>query len=286
MKITENTIAIADLNWFYREASSELASKQSKLAAERSPVVLLHGLPSQSLTWSGLLELLGEQGWRAIAPDWIGSGFSSKPEKREFAYTPEVYLQALGDFLTTLELSKISLIVQGFLASVGIQYALRHPEQIDRLIILNTPLTPTVKLPWLMKQWTIPFLGDMVTQDPLLIDRTLEGGSGFVISDARLDIYRKPFLKTSASGRALLTTTKNLNFAKTLIEIETGLKQWQKPTLLIWGMQDPWLTLDPVEALVAQNPQLELFKLPEAKHYPQEHWPQEIGEAVIRFLRR
>ena len=283
MKITENTIAIADLNWFYREVSSELASQ---LAAERSPVVLLHGLPSQSLTWSGLLELLGEQGWRAIAPDWIGSGFSSKPEKREFAYTPEVYLEALGDFLTTLELSKISLIVQGFLASVGIQYALRHPEQIDRLIILNTPLTPTVKLPWLMKQWTIPFLGDMVTQDPLLIDRTLEGGSGFVISDARLDIYRKPFLKTSASGRALLTTTKNLNFAKTLIEIETGLKQWQKPTLLIWGMQDPWLTLDPVEALVAQNPQLELFKLPEAKHYPQEHWPQEIGEAVIRFLRR
>ncbi len=283
MKITENTIAIADLNWFYREVSSELASQ---LAAERSPVVLLHGLPSQSLTWSGLLELLGEQGWRAIAPDWIGSGFSSKPEKREFAYTPEVYLEALGDFLTTLELSKISLIVQGFLASVGIQYALRHPEQIERLIILNTPLSPTVKLPWLMKQWTIPFLGDMVTQDPLLIDRTLEGGSGFVISDARLDIYRKPFLKTSASGRALLTTTKNLNFAKTLIEIETGLKQWQKPTLLIWGMQDPWLTLDPVEALVAQNPQLELFKLPEAKHYPQEHWPQEIGEAVIRFLRR
>jgi haloalkane dehalogenase len=283
VKITENTIAIADLNWFYREVSSELASQ---LAAERSPVVLLHGLPSQSLTWSGLLELLGEQGWRAIAPDWIGSGFSSKPEKREFAYTPEVYLEALGDFLTTLELSKISLIVQGFLASVGIQYALRHPEQIERLIILNTPLSPTVKLPWLMKQWTIPFLGDMVTQDPLLIDRTLEGGSGFVISDARLDIYRKPFLKTSASGRALLSTTKNLNFAKTLIEIETGLKQWQKPTLLIWGMQDPWLTLDPVEALVAQNPQLELFKLPEAKHYPQEHWPQEIGEAVIRFLRR
>lgn len=283
MKITENTIAIADLNWFYREVSSDSASK---LAAERSPVVLLHGLPSQSLTWSGLLELLGEQGWRAIAPDWIGSGFSSKPEKREFAYTPEVYLQSLGDFLSALELPKISLIVQGFLASVGIQYALRHPAQIDRLIILNTPLTPTVKLPWLMQQWTIPFLGDMVTQDPLLIDRTLEGGSGFVISDARLDIYRKPFLKTSASGRALLTTTKNLNFAKTLTEVETGLKQWQKPILLIWGMQDPWLTLDPVEALVAENPQLELFKLPEAKHYPQEHWPQEIGEAVIRFLRR
>jgi pimeloyl-ACP methyl ester carboxylesterase len=229
---------------------------------------------------------LGDKGWRAIAPDWIGSGFSSKPEKREFAYTPEVYLQALGDFLAALELPRISLIVQGFLASVGIQYALRHPDQIDRLIILNTPLAPTVKLPWPMKQWTIPFIGDMVTQDPLLVDRTLEGGSGFVISDEKLDIYRKPFLKTSASGRALLTTTKNLDFATTLTEVSTGLQKWQKPTLFLWGLQDPWLTLETVESLVAQNSQLELVKLPEAKHYPQEHWPKEVGAIVIDFLRR
>ena len=39
-----------------------------------------------------------------------------------------------------------------------------------------------------MQQWTIPFVGDMLTQDPLLVDRTLEGGSGFVISDGNLDV--------------------------------------------------------------------------------------------------
>jgi haloalkane dehalogenase len=27
-----------------------------------------------------------------------------------------------------------------------------------------------------------------------------------------------------------------------------------------------------------------LVKLPEAKHYPQEHWPQEISEAIVNFL--
>ncbi len=40
-----------------------------------------------------------------------------------------------------------------------------------------------------MQQWGVPFVGDMLTQDPLLVDRTLEGGSKYRISDQDLDIY-------------------------------------------------------------------------------------------------
>ncbi len=279
MKITENILEIGSLEWFYREAVPNSTNKNS-------PVLLLHGLPSQSYTWLPILTQLGENGFRAIAPDWIGSGLSGKPEKRDFAYTPQAYLQALTDFINTLNLDQIILIVQGYLASVGIQYALQNSDRIDKLVILNTPLVSTAKLPWLMTQWTLPFVGDMVTQDPLLIDRTLEGGSGFIVSDEKLDVYRRPYLKTSAVGRALMVTTKNLNLAKTMLEIETGLKSWTKPSLIIWGMLDPWLSFEPIEQLVKNNSQIELAKLPEAKHYPQEHWPKEVGELLIPFIRR
>lgn len=279
MKITENILEIGSLEWFYREAVPNSANKNS-------PVLLLHGLPSQSYTWLPILTQLGENGFRAIAPDWIGSGLSGKPEKRDFAYTPQAYLQALTDFINTLNLDQTILVVQGYLASVGIQYALQNGDRIDKLVILNTPLVSTAKLPWLMTQWTLPFVGDMLTQDPLLIDRTLEGGSGFIVTDEKLDVYRRPYLKTSAVGRALMVTTKNLNLAKTMLEIETGLKSWTKPSLIIWGMLDPWLSFEPIEQLVKNNSQIELAKLPEAKHYPQEHWPKEVGKILIPFLRR
>jgi haloalkane dehalogenase len=233
-----------------------------------------------------ILNQLAENGFQAIAPDWIGSGLSDKPEKRDFAYTPQAYLEALTDLINTLNLERLSIVVQGYLASVGIQYALQNSQKIEKLVILNTPLTPAVKLPWPMTQWTLPFVGDMVTQDPLLIDRTLEGGSGFVVKDEKLDVYRRPYLKTSAVGRALMVTTKNLKLAKTMPEIESGLKSWSKPVLIIWGMLDPWLGAEPIEQLVKTNSQLELIKLPEAKHYPQEDWPDEIGEVLIPFLRR
>lgn len=279
MKITDKTLDTGKLEWFYREGVPETPN-------HKPPVLLLHGLPSQSYTWLPILNQLAENGFQAIAPDWIGSGLSDKPEKRDFAYTPQAYLEALTDLIQALNLERLSIVVQGYLASVGIQYALQNSDRIEKLVILNTPLTPTAKLPWPMTQWTLPFVGDMVTQDPLLIDRTLEGGSGFVVSDEKLDVYRRPYLKTSAVGRALMITTKNLKLAKTMPEIESGLKSWSKPTLVIWGMLDPWLAAEPVEQLVKTNSQLELIKLPEAKHYPQEHWPDEIGEILIPFLRR
>jgi haloalkane dehalogenase len=279
VKITDKTLDTGKLEWFYREGVPETPN-------HKPPVLLLHGLPSQSYTWLPILNQLAENGFQAIAPDWIGSGLSDKPEKRDFAYTPQAYLEALTDLIKALNLERLSIVVQGYLASVGIQYALQNSDRIEKLVILNTPLTPTAKLPWPMTQWTLPFVGDMVTQDPLLIDRTLEGGSGFVVSDEKLDVYRRPYLKTSAVGRALMITTKNLKLAKTMAEIESGLKSWSKPTLVIWGMLDPWLAAEPVEQLVKTNSQLELIPLPEGKHYPQEHWPDEIGEVLIPFLRR
>ncbi len=280
MKISENTLAVGQFSWFYRQINPSYS-------APTTPVVLLHGLPSQSLCWTGVMPLLAEKGLTAIATDWLGFGFSDKPERREFAYTTAAYEQALADFLQALQLDKISLVVQGFLATVGIEYALNHPDQIDRLVILNTPVVPPVKLPWPMKQWTIPLVGDMVTQDPLIIDRTLEGGSGFVISDERLAVYRQPWLKTSASGRALMAATKNLQLPTLLPTISNRLQNdWPKPTCFIWGALDKWLPIEPIQALVKDHNHLELVALPEAKHYPQEHFPQEVGEALTTFLRR
>ena len=279
VSITEQVIEVGTHQWFYREATPDQAS-------DCPPVLLLHGLPSHSYTWRDVMPKLAQYGLQAIAPDWVGSGFSAKPERREFPYTPDAYLQALEAFLKVLDIENCFLIVQGFLGSVGLQYALRHPDQIERLVVFNTPLSPASKLPRQMKQWGLPLIGDMLTQDPLLVDRTLEGGSGFVISDQNLEVYRKPYLTSSATGRALKATVNNINFSTSMAEIESGFSDWSKPTLLIWGMADPWLSSSAAEALSQSQSNVELFELKEAKHYPQEHWSEEVSPTIVNFLRR
>lgn len=273
----EQTLTVGKLEWFYREARPE--------STDKPPVLLLHGIPAHSFMWLEMLTPLAENGRRAIAPDWPGFGSSSKPDRRDFAYTPQGFLDALEGFIEALEIDRFSLIVQGFVGSVGIQYAFKESEKIERLIILNTPVSAEARLPQTMRQWGFPFIGDMLTQDPLLVDRTLEKGSGYVIADENLAVYRQPFLKNSQAGRALVATVKNMQLSAAMAELERGWRDWKGSTLFIWGMEDPWLNSAAVERL-ASVPNRELVKLPEGKHYPQEHFTKEIGEQAINFLRR
>ncbi|MEA5604179.1 alpha/beta fold hydrolase [Nostoc sp. UHCC 0252] len=278
MSITEHKISVDSLEWFYRES---LPIGRTDLA----PVLLLHGLVSQSYSWRNIIPALANQGTRAIAPDWIGYGFSAKPEKRDFAYTPDAFITALEGFIKALEIEHFSLVVQGFLGSVGLQYALRHPEQIANLAILNTPISTAAKLPWKIKQMGLPLAGEVMTQDPLLVDRTLEAGSRYRIGDKDLDIYRKPFLQTSSSGRSLLSSIRNLQLDSAMTEIESGFKEWQQPILIQWGVIDPWLSVDIAQNFTNSTPNSELIKLNNVGHYPQEHYHEAILEDLLPFVR-
>jgi len=279
VSIQENSIQVGSLQWFYREATPVNPSTQP-------PVLLLHGLPSQSYSWSALMPDLAEKGFRAIAPDWIGAGFSAKPDRRKFAYTPDAFIKALAEFIQHLQIERFYLVVQGFLGSVGLQYALRYPDQVERLAILNTPVSSASQLPWKIKQLGLPLVGDMLTQDPLLVDRTLEGGSGYRVSDKDLDVYRRPFLSSSDAGRSLLMTVKNLQLKSSMAEIEAGFRNWNQPTLIIWGIKDPWLPLVQVQEFAKMIKNVELVELEEAGHYPQDHWSEKVSNNLLLFLRR
>jgi pimeloyl-ACP methyl ester carboxylesterase len=277
--ISENTIEVNGLNWFYREMNP-LGDEQ------RLPVLMLHGIVAQSYSWRGVMPTLAEQGFRTIAPDWIGHGFSERPDKRDFPYTPEAFVNALAAFVDALGLEKFHVVAQGFLGTGGIQYALQNPDRVDRLVIVNAPISPEAKLPWKMRQFGIPLAGDMITQDPLLVDRTLEGGGPYQVDDDDLDVYRRPFLQTSDVGRALMTTVRRLNLPTVTQEIQAGLEKWDHPTLLLWGISDPWLPVELAETCVKSLSSGELQTLEEVGHYAQEDWAEKVTTAVSSFLRQ
>lgn len=277
MSIKTDKVRAGKFQWFYR---------QTEMESERTPILFLHGLPAHGYTWQKLMSFLADENIPSIAPDWLGCGFSDKPSQRDFDYTPEAFIAELDRLVIALKLEKFYLAVQGFLGSVGIQYALQNPDRLEGLIILNTPVAGNAKLPWSMKQFTLPLVGDMATQDPLLVDRTIEKGSGFVVADKDLDVLRKPFLQSSKVGRSLMAIAKKLQLNKTTPEIEAGLRQWSKPTLIIWGAADKWLDLEAVKQLAAANPEITLVELPTAKHYPQEHWASDIAKQIVEFFRR
>jgi len=89
------------------------------------PVLLLHGLPSQSYSWRKIC-----QHWQPKVQErsHLTGLVLASPQNQsdEFAYTPDAFVTALAEFILALEIERFSLVVQGFLGSVGLQYALRY----------------------------------------------------------------------------------------------------------------------------------------------------------------
>lgn len=276
MQLLKKKITVNGFEWFYRETDNT--------PGDRLPILFLHGLPSHSFGWCDVMAKLGDANFYCIAPDWLGSGFSAYPSTREFDYTPAGYESELKAFLDALQIERCHIVVQGYLGHIGILFAQNNPERGDRLAILNTPILPGSKLPWKMQQWGIPFAGDMLTQDPLLVDRTLEGGSGYVISDGNLDTYRKPFLTTSAVGRSLMATTRRLDLKKVLPELTEKLKARTEKTLFLWGIEDEWLDNAALQNWVKKETSHQWISIEEAKHYPQEHFAEAIAPHLSKFF--
>jgi pimeloyl-ACP methyl ester carboxylesterase len=279
MTIAMQEIQAGKYTWFYREAIPENPR-------DRSHVVFLHGLISQSYSWRDVQPALANEGFRSLAPDWLGCGNSDVPDRLDFPYSPDALIEAFGQWVDAVGLTQFSLVVQGFPGVLGLRYAFENLDRIDRLVILNTPLSGQEQLPWKLKQLGVPLLGEALVQNFRLPDQILEGGGGYRIEEKDMTVYRRPWLTSSDGGRALHAWMQQYKLPALGSQVEAGLKAWQKPVLILWGDRDPWLPVVRAEAIAKSFPNAEFIPLVEVGHYPQEDWHEKVNEALIPFLRR
>ncbi|KAF6170043.1 hypothetical protein GIB67_042848 [Kingdonia uniflora] len=122
--------ALDVFRWFCVESGS----------AAKPSVILIHGFPSQAYSYRKLLPVLSKD-YHAITFDWLGFGFSDKPQPGyDFDYTFDEYVSSLESVIDELAPDKVSLVVQGYFAPVVAKYAKDHQEKINDLILLNPPV--------------------------------------------------------------------------------------------------------------------------------------------------
>lgn len=103
-----------------------------------SPVIMVHGNPTWSFYYRQLIQALSHQ-YRTIAVDHIGCGLSDKPTQDQYEYTLDRRINDLERFIRRLELKdKITLVLHDWGGMIGVAYALRHLDRMDKIILLNT----------------------------------------------------------------------------------------------------------------------------------------------------
>ncbi|OVA19076.1 Alpha/beta hydrolase fold-1 [Macleaya cordata] len=257
--------------------------------AANPSVVLIHGFPSQAYSYRKVLPVLSKD-YHVITFDWLGFGFSDKPQPRYgFDYTLDEYVSSLESLINELDLDKFSLIVQGYFAPIVVKYASNHQEKLNNLILVNPPLTEKHgNLPSTLSIFSNFLLGEIFSQDPLRAsDKALTSCGPYKMKEEDAMVYRRPYLTSGSSGFALNALTramkKDLKGYVKLMRTTLSSDNWKVNTMVCWGQRDRWLSYDGVEEF-CKGLKHELVELPLAGHHVQEDCGEELGRIIARTL--
>ncbi|SIQ92279.1 alpha/beta fold hydrolase [Pontibacter lucknowensis] len=252
------------------------------------PIVFVHGTPTWSFVWRQQIKALSRT-HRCIAPDHLGFGLSDKPAPDAFAYTPAAHAQNLEQLIEHLQLRDITLVIHDFGGPIGLNYALRHPQNVKRLIILNT---------WM---WSLENEAQIMKISGFLnggIGRFLYLNLGF---SPRLLLPRgyhqkrhlskdvhQHYLKPLSNSRSRMGTW---HFAIALKASGSWFASlWEQreklrtiPKLILWGEKDKLLPLNLLEQWQNTFPEAKVRRL-EAGHFVQEEKGGEIADAIKDFI--
>lgn len=106
------------------------------------PVLLVHGFPSSSHQFRHLLPILGAQGYRALAPDLPGYGFSVLPPRAEgadteYKHTFANFALALGEFCDALDVKEAAAYIFDYGAPTVLRLALARPGLVKAVVSQN-----------------------------------------------------------------------------------------------------------------------------------------------------
>ena len=111
---------------FYREAGD----------ASLPAIILLHGFPSSSFMFRGLVPLLADQ-FHVIAPDYIGFGHSDAPSAEDFDYTFESLAQHVCGLIDELGLKSYILYMHDYGGPIGFRIFTQNPDAVKGFVIQN-----------------------------------------------------------------------------------------------------------------------------------------------------
>jgi pimeloyl-ACP methyl ester carboxylesterase len=252
-------------------------------------VVLIHGLTSDSKTWSRVMPSLARR-FTVIAPDLAGHGGSDKPKGD---YSLGAHASAVRDLLLTLGHDRASIVGHSLGGGIAMQFSYQFPERCERLVLVDSGgLGREVSL--LLRAATLP--GSEFVLPFLAAARLLDAGELAGRLLGRVGLRAHTDVEEMARGHATLSDAgARAAFVHTLRSVvEPGGQRVDAsdrlylaqhiPFLLVWGERDSIIPVSHGRATHQQVPgsRLELFA--NSGHFPQLDEPERFIDVLVDFM--
>jgi pimeloyl-ACP methyl ester carboxylesterase len=273
---------VQGLKLFYREAGSKASPT----------IVLLHGFPSSSHMFRDLIPQLADE-FHVIAPDYVGFGYSDAPDAGAFNYTFDNLASSIEELLFgVLGLKKFSIYVQDYGAPVGYRIASRHQDAIEGIVVQNgnayaegigaafDPMKPF----WVDRNpETEKPVRELLKKETTVFQYT-HGVKD--VSRISPDSYTMDQLFLDRSGNDAIQLNLLHNYQSNLALYDGWhefFRSKQPKTLIVWGKNDPFFTVEGAQAYLRDIPKAEVHLL-DTGHFALEDSCEFIAHQILKFF--
>ena len=251
------------------------------------PILLVHGVPTNSWMYRNLANELTENGYRVIAPDLMGFGASDRiPEYEDYNF--EHQAEIVIELMQNLGINEWEQVTHDMGGLVTLHMARLVPEKISHLYLLNTIVYKDTFHPpadfnyenklhrWFLELHAHPIIGK------LIVNNMLRSGTDyhmFTASDRAG--YWLPIRYGAGALVHFFTHTSEIK--NNIDEYRSWLVSSNIPTSIIWGEDDPFLGIESVVFLQNEMniPDDSILILEDKKHVIAEESFAEIAEFII-----
>ena len=263
---------------------------------EGDAIVFQHGNPTSSYLWRNIMPHLEGQG-RLIACDLIGMGDSEKltnsgPDSYNY-FEHRDFLFALFEELNIGK--KVVFVIHDWGSALGFDWSFQNQDRIQGIAYMEGIVKPVTWDEW-PENATKVFQGfrseageGMVLDKNIFVERVLPSSIMRELSEEEMDEYRRPFLNPGEDRRPTLSWPRQIPIQgepKDVVEVVENYSNWLSSS----DLPKLFINADPGSILTGKQrefcrswPNQEEVTV-KGTHFMQEDSPDEIGDAVSRFV--
>jgi len=242
-------------------------------------VVYVHGLLSSSASWKRALAA-GPAGWRGIAVDLPGFGFSDRPWP--YDYSAGAQALHLWRYLDARGIGRVALVGNSLGGAVALIAAAAHPERVEALVLVDSAW-PGVRVPIQFRVMRAPAAGELEMElfcrpaMAWMLRYRLFAHADRVTEETISDWWNP--VPVPGTRRAALEAIRS-----SALGYEDAVGRVTAPALVLWGAEDRILPSSEGLRLSQQIRDARFMTLPGAGHVPQEETPIPFTDALASFL--
>jgi pimeloyl-ACP methyl ester carboxylesterase len=254
-------------------------------------IVLIHGLLVNATVWDPLIAELSTTA-RCVAPD-LPLGSHRIPMPRDADLSPLGIANLIAELLETLELTGVTLVGNDTGGALCQLVCAHHPARVGGLVLTNCDAFEHFPPPAfrLMVRALARVPGavatlDLLARDPYMRRMALSMAPLTVerIPDATVKGWIAP-LHDRAVRRDLVRVARGID-ARVMLDAEPGLRSFDRPALIVWGMRDKFFPVADAERLTQTLPLASLERIDNARTFVQLDAPERLAELVGGFMAR